>query len=164
MSAKFPLFFGVAVAALVLFLWFGYSSTSDSRLKVSGEILKVRSLELSPESTLVMLDFRLTNESDVTFVLKEGTVLWTDASGKEHEATHVARPDLDRILQYTQQAGPKYNEMFVMREKLTGKAMLDRMTAGSIPVSDAAFAKRKSVRLKLTDLDGLTFELLERKK
>jgi hypothetical protein len=163
MSAKFPIFFAIAIAALALFGWFSYSSTSDSRLQVSGEILKVRSVELTPESTLVLLDFRIRNESDVNFLLKEDTILWTDAAGKEHEATHVTRPDLNRILQYSQQA-VKFNEMFVIRDKLGGKAMIDRMTAGSISVPDAEFAKRKSVRLKLTDLDGLTFELQERKK
>ena len=100
----------------------------------------------------------------MNFVLKEDTILWTDANGKEHEATHVTRPDMDRILQYSQQAGPKYNEMFVVREKLTGKAMIDRMSAASIPVSDADFAKRKSIKLRIVDLDGLAFELPERKK
>jgi len=156
--------FGVAMALLGLAGWFSYAASSDKRLQVSGEVLKVRSLALTPESTLIILDYRLRNDSDVNFVLKEDTILWTDADGKEREATHVTRPDMDRILQYTQQAGPKYNEMFVVREKLTGKAMIDRMSAASIPVSEADFAKRKSVKLRLTDLDGLAFELPERKK
>jgi hypothetical protein len=164
MSAKFPIFFGVALVLLGLFLWFSYSSTSDARLQVSGEILKVRSLEMTPDSTLVILDFRMKNESDVKFVLKEATILWTNAEGKESEATTVARPDMDRILQYAQQAGPKYNEMFVMREQLTAKAMLDRMAAGSVQVSDARFGQRKGLKLRLTDLDGQSFEFEERKK
>ena len=164
MNLRLTAFFGVAMALLGLAAWFSYSATSDTRLQVSGEVLKVRSLALTPESTLIILDYRLKNDSDVTFVLKEDTILWTDADGKEHEATHVTRPDMDRILQYTQQAGPKYNEMFVVREKLTGKAMIDRMSAASIAVSEADFAKRKSIKLRLADVDGSTFELLERKR
>lgn len=164
MNLRLTAFFGVAMALLGLAAWFSYSATSDTRLQVSGEVLKVRSLALTPESTLIILDYRLKNDSDVTFVLKEDTILWTDVDGKEHEATHVTRPDMDRILQYTQQAGPKYNEMFVVREKLTGKAMIDRMSAASIAVSEADFAKRKSIKLRLADVDGSTFELLERKR
>jgi hypothetical protein len=155
---------GVAMLLLGLVGWFGHSASSDKRLQLSGEILKVRSLSLTPESTLVMLDYRVKNESEVTFALKEDTILWTDANGKEHEGTHVTRPDLDRILQHLHAAGPKYNEMLVMREKITGKAMIDRMSAASIPVSEADFGNRKSVKLRLTDLDGQAFELLERKK
>lgn len=162
MTAKFPIFFGIAVLLLAFALWFGNFSTSDSRLQVTGEIMKVRSMELTPDSSLVILDFRMKNESNVNFVLKESLILWTDSEGKEREATHVAKPDLERILQYAQQAGPKYNEMFVVREKLTGKAMLDRMVSASVPVSDATFAKRQSVKLRLTDLDGQVFEFLER--
>lgn len=164
MSAKFPIFFGGGLLILALALWFGWFTSNDSRLLLSGEILKVRSMELTPDSTLVLLDFRMKNESGITFALKEAAIMWTDADGKEAEATTVSRPDLDRIFQYSQSAGPKYNELFVMREKLGSKIMLDRMAAGTIPVPDAAFAKRKGLRLRLTDLDGQTFEFQERKK
>ena len=162
MTTKFPIFFGIGLLLVGFVLWFGNFSTSDSRLQVSGEILKVRSMEMTPDSTLVILDFRMKNESNVNFVLKESTILWTNSEGRELEATHVARPDLDRVLQYAQQAGPKYNEMFVIRDKLTGKAMLDRMVSGTVPVSDAVFAKRKGLKLRLTDLDGQTFDFLAR--
>jgi hypothetical protein len=164
MSAKFPVFFGGGVAILAIALWFGFFTTSDAKLALSGEILKVRSMELTPDSTLAILDFRMKNESSVTFVLKEATILWTDAEGKEREATTVSRPDMNRIMEYSKQAGPKYNEMFVVREKLTSKAMLDRMASGTVPVSDADFTKRKGLKLRLTDMDGVAFELRERGK
>jgi hypothetical protein len=160
-SAKFPIFFGVAIGILVLGLTFGWFSTSDKRLEVTGEILKTRTIELTPETTLVMLDFRMRNESNVDFVLKEANLTWTSADGASHEMDTVARPDLDRILQYVKQAGPKFNEVFVMREKLGGKAMLDRMAAGVAKASEGDFLKHKSLTLTLTDLDGKTFELKE---
>ncbi len=161
MSAKFPIFFAVAIALLGVGLWFGWFSTSDSRLLLTGEILKTRTLELTPETTLVMLDFRMKNESNIDFILKEATISWTSADGAEHEMDPVARPDLDRILQYAKQAGPKFNEMFVMREKLTGKVMLDRMAAGVAKASESDFDKRKSLTLRLLDLDGKTFDFKE---
>jgi hypothetical protein len=164
MSPRLLALIGVAMAILGVAGWFSYTATSDMRLQLTGEVLKVRSLALTPESTLILLDYRVKNDSDVTFILKEDTIFWTGEDGKEREATHVTRPDVDRILQHLHEAGPKYNEMLVMREKVTGKAMLDRMSAGVIQVPDAEFSKRKSVKLRLIDLDGQTFEFLERKK
>jgi len=161
-SAKFPIFFGISIVLLLLGLWFGWFSTADARLEVTGEILKVRTLELTPETTLVMLDFRMKNESNVDFVLKEAILHWTSEDGADHEMDPVSRPDLDRILQYAKQAGPKFNETFVMREKLGGKAMLDRMASGVAKVSEPAFAKRKNLFLRLTDMDGKAFDLKER--
>ena len=163
MSSKFPVFFGIAIALVALALGFGYFASSDARLQLTGEILKIRTLELTPDSTLVMLDFRVRNESNVTFQLREAQIFWTPEKGEEAEALTVARPDLDRILQYSKLAGPKYNEVLVMKEKIGGKAMIDRMSAATVPVGEADFEKRKALKLRLTDLDGQSFELLMKK-
>jgi hypothetical protein len=161
-SAKFPIFFGIAITMLALGMWFGWFSTADSRLLLTGEILKVRTMELTPETTLAILDFRMKYDSNILFALREASVVWTAADGSLKETDPVARPDLERIMQYAKQAGPKYNEMFVMGEKLTSKAMVDRMAAGVVKAPEADFLKRKSVTLRLTDMDGKTFELHER--
>lgn len=162
MSKTFPIFFGVAVAILALGAWLGWFGTSDSRLTMTGEILKVRSVEMTPETTLVIADFRMKNESNIVFNLRDAVLLWTDAQGKEHECDHVAGSDLQRILPHMPQVGPAFNKPFVIGDKVEAKAMMDRMTSGVAQASEAEFAKRQNVRLRITDIDHKTFVFDER--
>ena len=146
MTTKFPIFFGIGLLLVGFVLWFGNFSTSDSRLQVSGEILKVRSMEMTPDSTLVILDFRMKNESNVNFVLKESTILWTNSEGRELEATHVARPDLDRVLpnvhDFLLELHPRIDERLPTRP--VGP---DRLRDGAFAIADegqpAVFLKQR---------------------
>lgn len=162
MSKTFPIFFGVAIAILALGAWLGWFGTSDSRLTMTGEVLKLRSVEMTPETTLVIADFRMKNESNISFNLREAVLLWTDAEGKEHECDHVAGSDLQRILTHMPQVGPAFNKPFVIGDTVGPKAMMDRMTSGVAQASDEAFAKRKAVRLRITDIDHKSFVFEER--
>ncbi|BDC49174.1 hypothetical protein F183_A14900 [Bryobacterales bacterium F-183] len=162
MSKTFPIFFGIAIALLALGAWLGWFGTSDSRLTMTGEVLKVRTQEMTPETTLVIADFRMKNESNIGFNLREAVLIWTDAQGKDHECDHVAGSDLQRILTQLPQIGPAFNKPFVIGDKVESKAMMDRMTAGVAQASEADFEKRKSIRLRLTDIDHKSFVFEER--
>lgn len=55
---------GIAIAGV----WFG---TKSSHLDLDGKILKVRTLALGKDASLVVVDFRVTNTSAVPFVVRD---------------------------------------------------------------------------------------------
>ena len=55
--------------------------TAGNHLELKGTILKVRVLPLSPTASLAIVDFRVTDPSDVPFVLKGATLSLEPASG-----------------------------------------------------------------------------------
>ena len=162
MNKQFLTFLAVGLAVACGIWYFFYASTKDMALAVSGEILKVRTVELSPHNVFLMTDFRVRNTSAVDFMLKEASIFVTMADGQEKEGHTVARSDIDNIMQYTPLAGPKFNQVLVMRDRVAAKVSIDRMAGATFAVEEQDLQARKKIRLHLTDLDGKEFDLLEK--
>ena len=163
MTKQFLIVLGASVLAVGLGVYFFYTGSSDSRLSVTGDILKVRSVEISPRNTFLMMDFRIRNTSSVIFGLRDATLYVTLADGKEKEGQTVSRPDIDTIFKFTPLAGPKYNQVLAMSDRIPGKVAIDRMVGAMFTNTGEEIDARKSVRLHLIDLDGKEFDLLEKK-
>jgi hypothetical protein len=164
MNKQFLIFLGAGFALAAGAVYFFYSSTSDSRLAVNGEILKVRTVELSPRNTFVMTDFRIRNSSNITFGLRDAVIFVRFADGEEKEGRTVSRPDIENIFKFTPLAGPQYNQVLAMSDRVPGTVSIDRMVGATFSNDEKDFETRKAVRLHLTDLDGKEFDLLEKKK
>lgn len=165
MIGKIPrqfLFIGIGLLIAAGGWYFFYASTADLALKVNGEILKVRTHELSEKNILLMTDFRIRNTSSIDFMLKEAVVYVTMADGKELEGQTVTRTDLDTILQYAPQAGVKFNQVLTFRDRVPAKVSIDRMVGATFACEESDLNKRKSIRLHLIDVEGKEFDLLER--
>jgi hypothetical protein len=163
LSKQFLIFLGVGLVLVSAALVFYQLGTSDSRLAVNGEILKVRSVELSPRNVFVMTDFRIRNTSNVIFGLRDAIIFVKLASGEEKEGRTVSRPDVENIFKFTPLAGPQYNQVLAMSDRVPGKVSIDRMVGATFANDEAEIEARKSVRLHLIDLDGKEFDLLEKK-
>lgn len=162
-NKQFLIVLGVGLV-VTIGAWFAfYSGTKDLALAVNGEILKVRTVELSPHNVCLMADFRIRNTSSIPFMLKEAVLFVTLADGKEKEGTTLARSEAEDIFKFMPAIGPKYNQVLVLRDKVPGKVSIDRMTGATFAVEEKQLAERKSTRLHLTDLDGKEFDLLERR-
>ena len=163
LNKQFLIVLGIAVI-LVTGAWFlFYAGTKDLALAVNGEILKVRTIELSPHNICVMTDFRIRNTSSILFMLKEATIFIVLADGKEKEGHTLARSEAEDVFKFMPLVGPKYNQVLVMRDKVPGKVSIDRMTAATFALEEKDPIERKSVRLRLTDMEGKEFDLMERK-
>ncbi|HEY3743593.1 MAG TPA: hypothetical protein VGL53_27295 [Bryobacteraceae bacterium] len=163
MNKQFLIFLGIGLVVAGAAVYLYQAGTSDSRLAVNGEILKVRTVELAPRNTFMIADFRLRNTSDVTFGLRDAVLFVTLANGQEKEGQTVSRPDVQNVFKFAPLAGPQYNQVLAMSDRVPGKVSIDRMVAATFTEDDAALTARKSVRLHLIDLDGKEFDLLEKK-
>ena len=163
LNKQFLIVLGIGFLLVASAWYFFYAGTKDMALAVNGEILKVRTLELSPHNVYLIADFRIRNSSGVPFVLKDATIFVVGADGKEKEGHTVARSEAEDIFKFAPLAGPQYNQVLALRDKVPGKVSIDRMAGATFSAEEKDLVERKSVRLHLTDMDGKEFDFLERK-
>jgi hypothetical protein len=163
LTTQFLMFLGIGLVLAASLAFSFYLGSKDAALAVNGEILKVRAVELSPKNMFVMTDFRIRNTSNVPFSLREASIFVTLADGKELEGRTVSRPDIENIFKFTPLAGPQYNKVLAMSDRVAGKVAIDRMAGATFAYDEKDLQARKTMRLHLIDMDGKEFDLFERK-
>ncbi|HEX5431063.1 MAG TPA: hypothetical protein VFW83_03800 [Bryobacteraceae bacterium] len=147
------------VAAAVGILW---TSSKSAHLQLTGSILKVRVLSLSPAASLVVADFRVKNPSDVPFVVSDVQLKLDPASGASKDGEEVARADMENVFKYEKLIGPKFNDVLTLQDVIPPHQTMDRMAGARFEVPESVVNARKGVRLDLQDVDGTAAEIAEK--
>lgn len=161
MSKQFLIMFGVGLVLVAIALGVILTGTKGAHLELEGKILKVRILPLSDRASLVVVDFRVTNPSDLAFVVKSASIILDDGSGDPPAGRPISKADLDNVFKYDKTLGPAYNDAMIVRDKVAPKATIDRMTAARFELGEPAVAARKSLKLRIDEVDGAFAEFLE---
>lgn len=163
-SRQLLVFVGVGIVVVAIALGITLYGTKGAHLELTGWVLKVRTIATDEKNSIAVIDFRVKNQSDKqNFLVKESQLLVTGADGKQVEGIPIARQDINRVLDYYKQLGPKYNETLIIRDKVPTGQQLDRMVAFAVPLPEEELEKRKDLVLRLIDIDGPTFELKEKR-
>ena len=149
------------VAAAVGILLF---ATKGEHLDLVGDILKVRTMQMNPNASLVVVDFRVTNPSDVGFVVKNVEIQLEPATGELIIGQSISKPDIENVFKYEKLLGPKYNDVLSIKDKIAPRQKVDHMVGARFELGEAAIEARKAIRLRIQDMDGTTVELVEKKK
>jgi hypothetical protein len=155
------LFAGLVVGAIgvgVLLL-----STKGGHLELTGQILKVRILSLNPSASLVIVDFRVSNPSDVRFVVRSASMFLTPLTGEAVEGASISKPDVESVFQYEKLLGPKYNDVLSIKDPIAARQTVDRMIGARFELSESAIEARKNIRVHIEDLDGTEADIVEKK-
>jgi hypothetical protein len=136
--------------------------TKGNHLELTGAVLHTRVLALNPKASIVIVDFRVKNPTDVPFVARSVTILLDPASGEELEGQSVSKPDVDNLFKYEKLLGPKFNDVLTIRDKIAPHQSLDRMAGARFELSDSAVDARKSIRVRIEDLDGTVAVISEK--
>jgi hypothetical protein len=158
MSKQFMIFFGVGVVAVVIAVVGILSYTKGAHLVLQGQILKIRTGALSDSDSVAVLDFRLTNPSDVPFVVRQVEVSLEQPNGNMVEGNNVVREDLKQLFQYNRFLGERYNDGLAIKDKIAPHSTVDRMLAGRFDVNDHDLEAAKAIHLSIQDMDGPLFE------
>ncbi len=161
MSKQFLVFLAIGLAVVGIIIGFTLVGTKGAHLTLEGKILKVRSLGTDDKNSIVVVDFRVINPTKTQFMVREGVIKITGADGKEITGDTVARSDMNRVFDYYKLLGPKYNEGLVVKDKINGGQMLDRMLAATMAVPASDIDQRKNLTLTLFDIDGADFTFSE---
>jgi len=164
-NRQFLILVGVGLVVVAIVVGFILMGTKGAHLDLQGKILKVRTLATDEKDSIVVLDFRVRNTATKQyFVVKDAFVVVTTADGKQVQGDTIARTDMNRVFDYYKILGPKYNETLIMRDKVGEGQTMDRMVAATFPLPEDEIEKRKSITLRLEDVDGPAFELTEARK
>ena len=162
MNKPFVIFLALGLLCVAGYLGFFMNATKDSRLRLEGKILGVHVSGLSGSAaTIVALDVRITNTSDVPFVAGSATIRVEPAAGEPMEAVTMGRPDLEQMFQYLPELGPKVNPFLGAQDRIAGRQALVRTLGARINVLPDVIQSRKGLVLRLEDVDGAIVEIRE---
>jgi hypothetical protein len=162
-SKQFWIFLLIGLAIVGAGLGLVLLGTAGNHLELKGTILKVRVLPLSPTASLAIVDFRVTDPSDVPFVLKGATLSLEPASGAILEGMTVSKPDIENVFQYNPILGPKFNDVLGIKDKIAPHQRIDRMVGARFEIPESEAEDRKAIHLHIEEMDGVTADLVEKK-
>jgi len=167
MSKQFWGFLAIGLVAVALVVSAIWSGTKSNHLELTGKILKVRSIPLEGAlevpSSLVVVDFRITNPSGVPFVVREVSLSMERYKDDPLMGVEVSRPDVDTMFQAQPLIGVKYNEVLAPPETIPPGKTIDRMAEASFEAPETAVEVRKGMVLHIEDVDGAGFDIIEKK-
>ena len=134
-----------------------------AHLELEGHIQNVRVHPLDRNSSLLIADFRVYNSSDQPFAVRSVDVFVDPAGGSAIEGTTVPEVDARRILEAMPELGPRYNPGLIARDRVQSKETTDRMVAARFEVPASELTARRNVRIRITEIDGATSEIEEKK-
>ena len=149
----------VVAAAVGGILW----STRRNRIEVRAEVQKVRLMQLDPQNTIAVLDFRVANPSTQRFIVRDVEVEVELADGRTLPAQVASEMDAARLFQNYPVLGQKFNPTLIIRDQLRSGESLDRMLAVRVETSEAELEKRKGFRIRVRDVDGPVSEIVEKR-
>ena len=161
MRNRFPLILLASLVVIGGIVWALVSANKSSLVRLDGSVLKVRTFPLTPESTLVMADFRVTNPTRLPFVVDKVEMLVDRPDGDPAAGDMFSRDDVERVFGYLKAAGPKYNDTLIVSTRIQPGESLDRMSVGRVDLPETAIDGRLAVRLRIRELDGQVAEVRE---
>jgi len=157
------MFLIVGLAVVGIALGFLLVGTKGNHLELNGTILKVRVLPLSPVASLVVVDFRVTDPSDIPFVMKGASLTLEPSSGPMLDGMTVSKPDVENVFKYNPILGPKFNDVLGIEDRIAPHQRLDRMVGARFEVPESQAEERKAIHLHVEEMDGVTADLVEKK-
>lgn len=148
----------LAVGAVVIgaALYSTVTINKDHLLTLTGSITDVRVAELTPESTLVILDFTAQNPSAVGFEVKELAV--ERADGVRGDV--LSKAEAARFLEYSKLAMP--NPPLGIGDHIKGGETVKHLIAARFDAPAAGFAAA-TYRIRFTHIEKVTVQIEGRK-
>ena len=143
-----------AIVGIVLFL------NRGARVRLTGDIQKVRNHILDENATLVVADFRVTNPSSVPFVVRSVDVILERADGAASEGSTISEIDAKRVFEHAPEIGQRFNSSLIAREQIRPQETMDRMIAARFELPLAKVENSQTLRLRITDVDGAVSEII----
>jgi len=159
-----PVALGGGLIAVVCMVGFVFYVQRGAHVELKGTVLKVRSQAMDENSSVAVVDFRFVNPSNFPFVVHEVNVSIQYQNGKTVEGTQVSELDARRLFEYYPALGQKYNDSLIMRDKIPGRATMDRMIVSRFEVPESTLEGRKNLKVRIVDVDGPEAELQEIRK
>lgn len=162
MSKNFAIAFGIGILCIAVALGAILYMQRGAHMELPGRILKVRTAPLDENSSAVVLDFRVTNPSDVLFVVRTVTVLLEDKAGNRFAGATASDVDAQRLMEGIPLLGQKFNDTLMTKQRIEPHSSIDRMVAARFEAPEAKLGERKRFLIQVEEIDGKVFEVGEK--
>jgi hypothetical protein len=163
MSKTLMIAFAIGIAVIAVAVGSVFYMQRGAHLALPGKILKVRTAPLDDNSSIAVIDFRVTNPSDYNFMAKSVTIVLEDSAGNQTEGQTSSELDAQRLFAGLPILGQKFNESLKQRDRVAPHETLDRMVAARFEVPESKLAARKRFLVRIEEVDGITSEFAEQK-
>jgi len=159
MSKAFGIAFGAAILVIVILVWTGFVKTRGNHLAPTGKIGKVRVQNLDKDMAMMVLDFRLDNDSDRPMIVRniEASVELPDGDTVTGEP--FAAGDVANVFRNYPLLGDQYNPPLKARDHVPPHGSIDRMVGIGLKAPPDQVEKWKHVTLRVEDITGPIAEL-----
>jgi hypothetical protein len=151
---KLAPFVGIGLVVVAIAIVWMLAATRGSHVELVGSILKVRTLPLDENSAAAIIDFRVRNPSDYMFIVRKVEVTMEDPSGKVEDGMVISEGDAKSLFAYYPVLGQKYNESLLIRAHIKPGESVDRMLAVRFEVPEKLVQQRKSLRVRIVEVDS----------
>lgn len=154
MSKTFLIAFAIGVAVAAIGVFSVFKVQRGAHLDLPGKILKVRSIGVEDQASIVAVDFRVTNPSDYKYMAKQVTVTLVTANGKQVDGDTISEIDARRLFEGLPLLGPKYNPSLTVNDVVPPRTTEDRMVAARFDLPNDAIVQRKNIIVHIEEIDG----------
>jgi hypothetical protein len=158
MNKRLLIFFGIGLVAMAIAVVVILTANKGSHLELQGKIMKVRTGALGDGNSIAVMDFRVTNPSNLPFTVRNVEIALEKRSGEMVDGVTISKADLKQMFQYNRFLGDQYNDGLGMQDAIAPHSTVDRMVAAHFEVGEQDLEKAKAVHLSIQDVNGPLWE------
>ena len=162
MTRTFTITFAVGIAVMAIVVSGILYMQRGARIGITGEILKVRTAALDENSSVVVIDFRFANPSNVLFEVRTVAVLMEESDGKQYPGQVASELDAKRLFDALPLLGQKFNDTLKIRDHVAARSTADRMVAVRFEAPESRIQARKRFLMRIEEVDGASSEISEK--
>jgi hypothetical protein len=153
---------GAGAVCVAIAVWGIVYMQRGAHLQMPGKFLKMRTAPLEDNSSLAMVDFRITNASDYAAVIRSVSLVCEEPNGNRIQGTIMADQDAQRVFDAFPILGQKYNASLKLRDDVPPRATWDRMVGARFEVPEDRLLKRARFIIVVEEVDKGAFEISEK--
>src|ERR1051325_1141737 len=119
MSKTFGIALAIGIAIIAIAVTGILYMQRGARIGLTGQILKVRTAATDETNSVVAIDFRITNPSNVVFEVRTMKVILENPDGNQFEGNVIAEQDAKRLFEGLPVLGQKFNETLKTRDRVS---------------------------------------------
>src|SRR4051794_17072914 len=127
MTRNFLIAFAVGVAVIALAVTGIMLNQRGSAIEFKARVLKARTAPLDENSTVAVLDIRLTNPSDLTLEILQVKLEMEDAKGTRVYGDVIGASDTKRVFEAVPVLGQQFLPTLSMRDRIPARSTKDYM-------------------------------------
>jgi len=158
MDKTFGRIFGVGVGVVLVIIAFVFFAKRGDHLQPQVSVLKQRTIDLNEDTSLLVLDIRLVNDSDVTMTVSAISMSVDLADGNSVTGHVLGKSDLIATFGYFPLLGEKFNPALAVRDEIPLRSKADRMISASFDTPLAQLDARKKLTVRIEDASGAAAE------